>query len=63
VAIIANALRVSGTGLLGYYIGQRFTVGYWHLLEGWFVFVVAFMLLSLELKLIERLHRRVAKAS
>ncbi len=62
VAIIANGLRVSGTGLLGYYFGQRFTVGYWHLLEGWLVFVAAFMMLSLELKVIERLGRGGAKA-
>jgi exosortase len=55
VAIIANGLRVSGAGLLGYYVGQRFTVGYWHLLEGWVVFVVAFAMLALELKLMERL--------
>ena len=63
VAIVANGLRVSGTGLLGYYFGQRFTVGYWHLLEGWFVFVAAFMMLSLELKVMERLGRQGAKAS
>jgi exosortase len=54
VAIIANAIRVSGVGLLGYYLGTQFTVGFWHLLEGWSVFVVAFVLLSLELKLIGR---------
>lgn len=54
VAVIANGLRVSGAGLLGYYCGERFTVGFWHLLEGWFVFVIAFIMLSVELKLMER---------
>jgi exosortase len=63
VAIIANGLRVSGAGLLGYYFGPRFTMGYWHLLEGWLVFVVAFMLLSMELKLIARLTGAGAEAS
>jgi len=63
VAIIANGLRVSGTGLLGYYLGQRFTVGSWHLMEGWFIFVVAFTMLSLELKLIEWFSRDRVKAS
>ena len=63
VAIVANGLRVSGAGLLGYYFGLRFTVGFWHLLEGWFVFVVAFAMLSLELKLMERFRRGKAEAS
>jgi exosortase/archaeosortase family protein len=57
VAIIANGLRVSGAGLLGYYVGKRFTVGFWHTLEGWLVFLVAFMMLALELNLMERIHR------
>jgi exosortase len=61
VAVVANGLRVSGAGLLGYYFGQRFTTGYWHLLEGWLVFVAAFTMLSLELKLIERLHPAKAR--
>ena len=55
VAIVANGLRITGAGLLGYYFGLRFSVGLWHLLEGWSVFVVAFVMLSLEWKLIERL--------
>jgi exosortase len=54
VAIVANSLRVSGTGILGHYFGPHVTIGFWHLFEGWFVFVVAFMLLGLEWKLIKR---------
>jgi len=63
VAIVANGLRISGAGVLGFYFGQRFTLGYWHLLEGWLVFVFAFMLLFVELKLISRLSRCGAEAS
>jgi exosortase len=63
VAIIANGLRISGAGLLGFYFGQRFTIGYWHMLEGWFVFVFAFMLLFMELKLISHLSVCRVKAS
>lgn len=55
VAIIANGFRVSGAGILGFYFDQRFTVGIWHLLEGLVVFVVAFLMLALELKLIARI--------
>jgi exosortase len=63
VAIVANGLRISGAGLIGFYFGQRFTIGYWHMLEGWFVFVFAFMLLFMELKLISRLSGGRVKAS
>lgn len=52
VAIVANGFRISATALLEYYGGRRYAVGGWHLLEGWSVFVVAFLLLSVELKLI-----------
>jgi exosortase len=62
VAIIANGIRVSAAGLLGYYVGMRYTVGLWHLVEGWSVFVIAFLLLSGELKLMERIAGRGAKS-
>jgi exosortase len=62
VAIIANGMRVSAAGLLGYYVGMRYTVGLWHLVEGWSVFVIAFLLLSGELKLMERIAGRGAKS-
>lgn len=53
VAIIANALRVSGTGLIAHYFGVR-TASSWHWLEGWFVFIVAYSLLNAELKIVRR---------
>jgi exosortase len=56
VAVIANTLRISGTGLLGEYVGSHAIMGRWHLLEGWFVFVVAFLMLSAELGLLQRLQ-------
>jgi exosortase len=63
VAIIANGLRISGAGLLGFYLGPRFTLGYWHLVEGWLVFVVAFMLLSIELKILVFLFGAKARSA
>jgi exosortase len=63
VAIVANGLRITGAGLLGCHLGLRFTCGWWHLLEGWSVFVAAFIMLSLELKLIERLPYERLRAS
>ena len=54
VAIVTNALRVSGAGLLSYYGSPALTHGLWHLMEGWLVFVTAFLLLSVELRLLSQ---------
>jgi len=45
IAIVANAFRVSGTGILAHYFGVEAAEGFYHTFEGWLVFVVAFMLL------------------
>ncbi len=45
IAIVANAFRVSGTGILAHYFGAEAAEGFYHTFEGWLVFVVAFMLL------------------
>jgi exosortase len=57
VAIVANTFRVSCTGLLGYYVRPELAMGYWHLAGGWIVFVSAFLLLALEMHLLQRLNR------
>ena len=45
IAIIANAARVSGTGILAHYFGPESAEGFYHTFEGWLVFIVAFILL------------------
>ncbi len=45
IAIIANAFRVSGTGILAHYFGAEAAEGFYHTFEGWLVFVVAFVML------------------
>ena len=47
IAIVANAARVSGTGILAHYFGAEAAEGFYHTFEGWLVFVVAFVLLFL----------------
>ena len=47
IAIVANAARVSGTGILAHYFGEEAAEGFYHTFEGWLVFVVAFALLFL----------------
>lgn len=62
VAIVANAFRVSGAGLLSYYGSPALTMGLWHQLEGWLVFVLAFAILSLELSLLNRIQSQKESA-
>ena len=45
IAIITNAARVSGTGLLARFYGSQAADGFFHSFSGWVVYVTAFLLL------------------
>jgi exosortase len=45
IAITANALRVSGTGVLAQYWGAAAAEGFYHTFSGWLIFVVALLML------------------
>lgn len=45
IAIIANAARVAGTGVMAHYKGVEAAEGFMHGFSGWLIFVVAFVLL------------------
>jgi exosortase len=45
IAILTNAGRVSGTGILAHYYGLEVADGFFHSFSGWVVYVVAFLLL------------------
>jgi len=45
IAIVANAFRVTGTGILTHYVSPKAAEGFFHTFSGWLVFVVAFLLL------------------
>jgi len=45
IAILTNAARVSGTGILSHYYGTGVADGFFHSFSGWVVYVVAFLLL------------------
>ena len=47
IAIIANAARVTGTGILAHYYGDKVAQGFFHGFSGWILFVVAFACLFL----------------
>ena len=45
IAILANAGRVSGTGILSHYYGTGVADGFFHSFSGWVIYVVAFLIL------------------
>lgn len=54
VALLANAFRVGGTGLMGRWFGEEAAQGFFHSFSGWLVFVFAFVILLAELFLLQR---------
>ncbi len=47
IALVTNALRVAGTGVVTYLYGVETAEGAWHDLSGFGVFVIAFILLAI----------------
>src|SRR5829696_3255731 len=45
IAILTNAFRVSGTGVLAHYFGTAIADGFFHSFSGWVVYIVAFIML------------------
>ena len=45
IAILTNATRVSGTGILSHYYGTGVAEGFFHTFSGWAIYVVAFLML------------------
>lgn len=55
IAVVANGLRVSGTGIAAHYYGAAAAEGFLHEFSGWLVFVVSLSLLFGMQKLFARL--------
>ena len=47
IAILTNAFRVSGTGILARYYGTKVADGFFHSFSGWLIYITAFGLLFL----------------
>jgi exosortase len=46
VAVVANGVRVAGTGIAAQYIGPAAATGFLHTFSGWVVFMASFVLLT-----------------
>jgi exosortase len=55
IAIVANGLRVAGTGIAAHYYGPEAATGFFHTFSGWLVFIVAFLMLFLVMQVLQRL--------
>jgi exosortase len=60
IAIVANAFRIWGTGVLASMYGAQTADGFYHTFAGWVVFVVAFLLLAVEGGVVSQLSKRLA---
>ncbi len=47
IAVVSNAMRVVGTGLLTYVFGSNSAEGFFHFFQGWLIFVAAVLLMLL----------------
>jgi len=61
IAIIANAARVAGTGLMAEWVSPAAAEGFFHIFSGWLMFVVAFAGLLLVQLLLARVRGRKAQ--
>lgn len=55
IALVANIVRVSGTGILAHFFGDRVARGFLHEFSGLAVFAFGLVVLFLEFKLLQRL--------
>jgi exosortase/archaeosortase family protein len=63
IAILTNALRVSGTGVLARYYGTKIADGFFHSFSGWVIYIVAFLLLFAVGWLLDRFNSSGGKRS
>jgi exosortase len=63
IAIMTNALRVSGTGVLARYYGVKIADSFFHSFSGWVIYIVAFLLLFAFGWFLDRLHSLFSSAS
>jgi len=61
IAILTNAARVSGTGILSRYYGTHIADGFFHTFSGWAIYVVAFLLLFLVGWVLDRIFKPKAE--
>jgi exosortase len=57
IAILTNAVRVSGTGVLAHYYGTKVADGFFHSFSGWVIYIAAALLLFATAWILDRVGR------
>jgi hypothetical protein len=63
IAILTNAVRVSGTGVLAHYYGTKVADGFFHSFSGWVIYIAAALLLFGTARIFDRFGRLVRNGS
>ena len=63
IAILTNALRVSGTGVLAHYYGTGVADGFFHSFSGWVIYIAAALLLFAVAWVVDRFRRAAPKGT
>ena len=61
IAVVANAVRVAGTGLASYWISPAAAEGFFHTFSGWLMFIVALGALLVFHRVLEMGRARIAR--
>jgi exosortase len=65
IAIVSNAIRIMGTGVLTYHFGPKAAEGFFHEFSGWMIFLVALVLMFIGHLILRRIgkdQRQIAHA-
>jgi len=63
IAIVSNAIRIMGTGVLTYYFGPKAAEGFFHEFSGWVIFLAALILMFASHSILKRFgNRQVQRA-
>ena len=57
IAVLANGVRIAGTGVLAYHYGPGVAEGFFHGFSGWMIFVAALVALIAEAAVLRRLGK------
>jgi exosortase len=60
IAILANGLRIAGTGLAAQYVGPQAATGFFHAFQGWVMFMVSLAMLMAVAALVKKIGKMTA---
>jgi exosortase len=63
IAILANGLRIAGTGLAAQYIGPEMATGFFHAFQGWVMFMVSLAMLVGVAAIVKKIGNKLATPS